>query len=216
MRLSTKVLLALAIVIAVALVTASLMIGRSTSNAYRVYLRGYQQQQLLQLADEAGRRYAETGSWDEVQTWLTSAADDPATPGSMGNGRGQGRGQQRRQQQPAMNSAVVVVDTESGRPLAASVPPDAVDGFLVGAPITVDGKTIAALATEPTLIKMGDAEETLFNQVNRAVLLSALVAGLVAAVGRLAAGCQHAAPATQTGGGRRGSGGRRSGSTCRG
>ena len=74
----------------------------------------------------------------------------------------------------------MVVDTESGRPLAASVSPDAVDGFLVGAPITVDGKTIAALATEPTLIKMGDAEETLFNQVNRAVLLSALAAGLVA------------------------------------
>ena len=180
MRLSTKVLLALAIVIAVALVTASLLIGRGTSNAYRVYLRGYQQQQLLQLADEAGQSYAASGSWDEVQIWLTNAADDPAQPGAMGNGRGQTRGQQRRQQQPAMSGPVVVVDSETGRPLAASVSPDAIDGYLVGAPITVDGKTIAALATEPTLVEMGDAEETLFNQVNRAVLLSALAAGLVA------------------------------------
>ncbi len=186
MRLSTKVLLALAIVIAVALVTASLLIGRGAGNAYRVYLRGYQQQRLVQLAEQAGVYYAETRSWDEVQRRLDSEAGALMQPGGAGNGRGQGqgqpgRGQQRQQQQqPSETGSVVVVDADSGHPLSASVPSDAVGGFLATVPITVQGERVAALATEPMLIQTGTAEETLLSQVNRAVLLSALAAGTVA------------------------------------
>ena len=181
MRLSTKVLFALAIVIAVALVTASLLIGRSANNAYRVYLRGYQQQRLMQLADLAGGVYASTGSWDEVQRWLNSESASLMAPGGMGNAGGQGRGQRRQsQQQPGSIGPVIVVDADSGQPLSSLVSSDAVGGSLVAVPVTIAGETVAALATEPTMAQMGAAEETLLNQVNRAVLLSALAAGLVA------------------------------------
>jgi signal transduction histidine kinase len=181
MRLSTKVLLALAIVIAVALVTASLLIGRSANNAYRVYLRGYQQQQLVQLAEQAGDLFTSAGSWDEVQGWLNSEPAELVQSGGMGSTRGQGRGPRRQQQgQSGTIGTVLVVDADTGQPLAASVSADAVDGYLVAAPIVVNGETVAALATEPTLVGMGSAEETLLSQVNRAVLLSALAAGLVA------------------------------------
>lgn len=172
-------MLALALVIAVALVTASLLIGRSAGNAYRVYVRGYQQQRLVQLAEQAGARYTSTASWDEVQRWLDSDVSVLMPSGGMGNARGQGRGQGRQQQANAVGP-VLVVDADTGQPLAASVQADAVDGFLVAAPITVGGERVAALASQPTLIETGTAEERLLSQVNRAVLVSALAAGAVA------------------------------------
>lgn len=176
MRLSTKVLAALVAVIFVGLATAGVLIGRTAGNAYRVYLRGYEEQQLHQLAVEAGERYAATNSWPAVQAWLNENGLDPVT--ARGNGAMQGRGRGR-MGQPEIGP-VFLVDAQTGEPLLEIGVELPQDGPLATAPITLDGQVVARLAIEPTVFAMGTAEETLLNDVTRAILVSALVAGLVA------------------------------------
>ena len=181
MKLWTKIFLAFVAVIAVALLTLSLLIGWYAGDAYRGFMRGYQRQQLTQLAAGAEQIYSTSGSWDDVQAWLNASATTAMMPGMGMNtentGRGNGRGQ-RRQGMITTPAGVIAVDA-AGHPLSANVDQaPAADSMTV--PVLVDGQPVAALAVDAQLWEMDSAAVDLLAQVNRAILWSALTAGLVA------------------------------------
>lgn len=187
MNLAAKVMLTLTLVIAVALITAGLLIGRSTGAAYRGYLTGFQRQQLAAVAGAAGQMAADGADWITVQAWLDQqGAATGATPAdeveSGGSGfRGGRGGHAGGQMGAAAITRYLVVDGTSGRPLAAPnvdpVTPEVLAGGVIvpGAPET----RVVALGERTPL---GRSEERLLTEVNRAILLSALVAGGLAMI----------------------------------
>jgi signal transduction histidine kinase len=182
-NLTAKVMLTLALVIGVALLTASLLIGRSAGAAYRNYVAGSRHQRLEQAAALAGQLYAETGSWAEVQAQLNQVE---GMPGHQGQGRGQGkrRGQEMEQTHPGQGGPAggdyLLVDSQSGEPLVDDGPPLDAEMLISAAPVVVNGEEVARLAAVAPLDAMGSAEQAMLEQVQRAILWSALVAAGVA------------------------------------
>ena len=72
MNLSTKVLATLVLALAVALLTASLLIGRTVDATYRSYVIDYRRGQMRQAAAQAAQLEAAGGSWAEIEAWLNS------------------------------------------------------------------------------------------------------------------------------------------------
>lgn len=185
MNLTAKVMLTLALVIGVALLTASLLIGRSAGQAYRSYVAGSRHQRLEQAAALAGQLYAETGSWTEVQTQLNQAKTFAGHQGA-GRGKGRQRGQEAEEShsEPGQGgpgeSDYLLVDSQSGEPLAGDGPPLDTDLLAQAAPVLVNGEEVARLAAVMPLDAMGTAEQAMLEQVQRAILWSALVAAGVA------------------------------------
>lgn len=173
MNLTVKVLLAFALVIGVALATASLLIGRSANEAYRGYMTGYQRQLMPDVAEEAGELYRSTGSWTVVQDWLDQVASGELLRGRRGQGA----------QRMNMASELLLVDPRSGRPLAKSdLSPPGADLIQNGVPVVVDGETLAIIVSLSHQPGLGQAEQALLDEVNRAIGLSALAAGALALV----------------------------------
>ena len=189
MNLTAKVMLTLTLVIGVALLTASLLIGRSAGAAYRSYVAGSRHQRLEQAAALAGQLYAETGSWAEVQAQLNQAQ---RLPGHQGQGAGRGQGKRRGQEtdheteqdHPGQGGPAggdyLLVDSQSGAPLVGDGPPLDDEMLALATPIMVDGQEVARLAAVTPLDAMGSAEQAMLDQVQRAILWSALAAAGVA------------------------------------
>ncbi len=189
MNLTAKVMLTLALVIGVALLTASLLIGRSADAAYRSYVAGNRHQRLEQAAALAGQLYAETGSWADVQDQLNQTN---GMPGHQGQGRGQGkrRGQEAEQNHPGQGQGqggqgpaggdYLLVDSQNGAPLAGDGPPLDAETLAQAVPVMVNGQEAARLAAVLPLDAMGAAEQAMLDQVQRAILWSALAAAGVA------------------------------------
>ena len=184
MNLITKILISMAIVILVALALASLLVDRNVTQATQGYLRAATQQRLVELAREAELLYRSTGSWEAVQEQLTQADQSPHGVRSRGR-RGEAPGPPPGAGAPGMGSTLLLVDPESGRPLAgSSVGVDAAtaadpQALAKGVPIRDEAGQVVALlvATGPGL---GPSEEALLEQVQRAILVAAGVAGLIA------------------------------------
>lgn len=183
MNLLTKVLLTLILVIAVGMLTVSLMVGRSATTAYQGYLGETMNQRLIQVADEAALLYAESGAWETVQTWLDQV-------GSSYRGNGFGMGQHGRGQggmaQAVANRVLFVVDGATGQPLALpdSQPVPEV-ALAAGAPVRINSLEVARIvdirdSQSAILSAIGPAEQTFLDRMGRALIISSMVAGLVA------------------------------------
>jgi len=183
MNLTAKVMLMLALVIGVALLTASLLIGRSAGAVYRSYVAGDRHQRLVRTAEVAGQLYAATGSWADVQTQVNLTNE---TPGRQGRGQGQRRGQAQEQEQgPDQGQGhgggdYVLVDSQSGEPLGGDGPALEPGMLAQAAPVVVDGQEVARLAAVLPLDEISAAEQAMLAQVQRAILWSALAAAGVA------------------------------------
>lgn len=178
MNLTSKVLLSLALVISVALLVIGLLVGRSADTAYRSYLSRMQQRQLDWAAQQVAAVYAETGSWQQAQAWLDESDASMVMPGRVGPGRQQGRGPLR----PGSDSiqSYWLVDPETGTlriDPARQMEPSA---LAAGSPVLVDGVEVARLVPAFPTSSIGSEEQALIDRINRAILLSALVAGAVA------------------------------------
>ena len=193
MRISTKVFLAFAVVIVVALVTAGLLTGRFVADAYRGYVRGFQQQQLARLADAAAQTYANTGSWEAAQQAVAQLADEGVMPG-MGPGhgrgmRGQGMGMANAENAAALAGTPILVAPGGVLPLAPQAAGTGSDNAVAAAmqdaattvriPVAVDGVTVADLAVA-NMMTMGSAELAMLDEVYRAIWWSGVAAALVA------------------------------------
>ncbi|RME58572.1 MAG: HAMP domain-containing protein [Caldilineae bacterium] len=181
MSLGTKIFLGMGLVILVAMSVAGLLIGQATSAAYRGYLSAMQQERLAQLAAEVGDVYAQTGSWEEAQAWLDRNAAFFLPPGwSGGMGRGMGRGG--RGAGPQQMTAFLLVDPDSGAPLAGSAPDMEDLAAAPGVPVTVDGTVVARLALPGVVSTLGPAEQELLDRTRWAIVLSAAAAGAAALI----------------------------------
>lgn len=182
MKLTTKVLLTLTLAILVGMVATAYLAGQAIERSTLGFFSETAQEQLQALADQAASSYKETASWSATQKWLTTVASPIAMPG-MGQGmvgRGAMRGQGRMMQGTA--TSLLLVDAATGQPLASTG--DAVGAAVLaaGIPVMVDGQTVARLVSTAATTNLGPREQALLSQMNRAVLWSALLSGLVALV----------------------------------
>ncbi len=180
MNLGVKILGALALVIIVALASASWLIDRNTARAYRAYLDQIQSRRLEQLAAQVGPLYAAGEDWTTIQTWLNIIAVG-STPGMGHMGMMPGmRGRNRMPSPDELPTLYLLVDPTSGEPLAGVGSPVTPAQRLTGVPIEIDNRTVALLVPLDVAPRLGQAEQTVLRQVQRAILLSAFVAGLAA------------------------------------
>jgi two-component system OmpR family sensor kinase/two-component system sensor histidine kinase BaeS len=173
MKLTVKVLIAQLIAITIALTMTALLIEWRAGVAYRGYFNEMQAAQLTALAEQVAVQYAAVGDWQSVQNWLTQYS--PAMPGRHGMGMGQGTMAAR-----ALGPAFLVVDPQSGEPLGQPAAAVSASMLATGAPVVIEGATKALLISEQTSGQMGRPEQNLLAQVQSAILVSALVSGVIA------------------------------------
>ena len=164
MNLQTKILLTLLLVLAIGLITASVIINRTATSAYQSYLNSTYQQQVRTVAEQVSERFVESGSWQTVQDWLNTLS-----PGGRGTGMMEGRGIGIMHQMHG--SSWLLVEPNSGQPLTGAGQPVTAEELALGAPVTIDGQGVAMLvATDHMAMMMGPAEQQVVDQVNRATL----------------------------------------------
>jgi two-component system OmpR family sensor kinase len=172
MNLSTKVLATLALSVAVALLTASLLIGRNVDATYRAYVTDFRRGQLRQAAAQAAQLRATGSSWAEIQSWLNSS--------ELPGGRGRGPRWQRSTPSDDQTTRFVLVEPSSGTPLIAGESGLSAAALEAALPVVVDDAVAARVASALPLDAFGQAEQDVIDQVNRAIGLSALISGMVA------------------------------------
>jgi len=185
MNLLTKVLLTLILVIAVGMLTVSLLIGRSATSAYQGYLGQAISERLVQIGDEAALIYGQTGSWASIQDFLDQSSNSYRGMGGGGMMGQRGRGPNA-QAQSAASRVLFVVDATTGQPFAfPTVKPVDPAVLAVGAPVQVNGVEIARVvdirdSQSAIQAAIGPAEQTFLNRMSQALIISSVVAGLVA------------------------------------
>ena len=197
MKLTAKVLVAQLVAITIALTMTAWLIDWRAGVAYRGYFAQTQASQLATLANQAALQYTEGGDWQAVQDWLDQLSLNTMAAhmgrGNMGGGMGlgnMGSNNGGRAAEATVAGTFLLVDAQSGQPLAPSVSPGAVaalDATMLsaGAPVVVAGTPVALLVS---LLpgQYGRAEEALLGQVQTAILLSAAISGVLAlAIGAL-------------------------------
>ena len=185
MNLTTKVLLTLALSLAVALAAAGFFVRQGAERATLGYFTETTQQQAEALAAEAGALYADGFSWAQIQAWLDGQVG-PGMGGAMGRGPVQGQGRNSGRNGHMGTRSFLLVDPATGAPLAAgdgagSTPLDAA-AVDVAVPVAAGGATVALLAPARLPANLSTNEQALLARINSAILLSALAAGLVALV----------------------------------
>ena len=94
-RLWVKLLVAFVIVAASAVGVAAVMANRITTRQFEIYVSQGKQARAERLAPEFAVYYARTGSWDGVDEWWATLAQEPS--GSQGHGARAGSGNRRRE-----------------------------------------------------------------------------------------------------------------------
>jgi two-component system OmpR family sensor kinase/two-component system sensor histidine kinase BaeS len=160
---------AFALVLLVGVGGVTIIAGRTTTSEFRQYMFGRVAPD--ELATQLADYYAQTGSWDNVQTFV-------AGNGMMNRGMMHGSGP---------GGRIVIADAQ-GKVVADSAgTPDGQmpSGQLAhGVPIVVQGQRVGTLFASGTAGMMagmmGTAEQSFLDRVNRAVWMAGLAAGFVA------------------------------------
>ena len=77
-RLWVKLLLAFVIVAASAVGVAAVMANRITTRQFEIYVSQGKQERAERLAPEFAAYYGRTGSWDGVDEWWSTTAQEPS------------------------------------------------------------------------------------------------------------------------------------------
>jgi len=179
MSLLWKVLLTVTAAVAIALLTISLLASQGASRASVAYATTVLQQQAETLAAQVARQVSAGASWEEAQQWL----NDTTKPGAMMMGHGgQGAGMMRNREHMMGGRSWTLLDATSGVLLASNGTPVQPEAVAVAVPVLVNDESVALLA--PTALPSGAtaAEAAFMAQVNRAIGVAALAAGVVALV----------------------------------
>ena len=188
-RLSTKLIGAFLLVIAVGAVVISLLISAATSDAFTLYTTRSGQAMAQQLAPLLAEYYAQANNWQGVDVLLQEGLDDGmGNAGMMGQGHGQGPGRQGNgdmmggmDQRRVLADAdgVVVADTQgelAGQKLPARE-------LQYGAPVMLEGRQVGTVLVTPNdFAGSGTPAGEFLASVNRAVLSSVIIAALIALV----------------------------------
>ena len=182
MKLTAKVFLSMAVIIGVALLVVAILVGRSANQAYRGYLTTSRLTQLQRIADQAAQLYAETGSWPQVQAWVDQFGTPFFGPRMQRQGRLAPAGRAGATDRPPRPDRLVIVDPESGAGLG-------IEGLQVdpaqaesGVPITLNDQEIARLVLVSDRQPFGPEEQALLGEIQRAIVIAAGVAALLALI----------------------------------
>ena len=191
-RLWVRLLLAFVLVAAVAVGVVAVLVNRTTTRQFEIYVSQGKRQRAERLAPEFAAYYARTGGWEGVAEWMADLA-----PGQQG-GRGQGRGQGLGQGSGSSTEWLLLADAD-GRVVADSqdnlVGQRLSDADLAaGVPIEVEGRRVGTLLVAAERAVLESPETEFLRQVNRSLLWAGLAAGVVALVLGLLLARQLTAP----------------------
>jgi len=191
-HLWARLLLAFVVVAAVAVGVVAVLVNRTTTRQFEIYVSQGKGLRAERLAPEFAAYYARTGSWEGVAEWMTDLPEGQL--GGRGQGRGQGQGQG-----GGFSADWLLLTDANGRVVADSqnnlVGQSLSDAELaVGVPIEVEGRQVGTLlvAAERTVLESPETE--FLRRVNTSLLWAGLAAGVVALVLGLLLARQLTAP----------------------
>jgi signal transduction histidine kinase len=189
--LTTRLLLGFVLVSIIAVGLVALLANQVTSREFQLFVDRGRQARAERLAPLFAQYYTGNNNWDGVDTLMTSLTQalnlDRREPGSMGSMMGSlGRGRGFGMMMGGAADRMIVADAQ-GRVLADSTGQmkdrsiDATD-LTNGAPIVVNGTKVGTLLVAAAGPARNPLETDFLSQVNRALVLGGLGAGLVAVI----------------------------------
>jgi signal transduction histidine kinase len=193
-RLIFKLMGAFLLVIVISALVIYLLITQATQNAFRLYTTQNSQLWAQRLSPDFASFFIQMNSWQGVDTFIQSSLVGAGGPGM--NGMGFGRGAGREQGMGAaggmgwmggMGQRLILADAH-GKVVADTE--KALIGSLLtemelasGAPISVQGQRVGTLVVGPTNVpSVANPAGIFLASVNRSILISILVAGLISLV----------------------------------
>jgi signal transduction histidine kinase len=189
-RLWVKLLLGFVLVAAVAVGVVALLVNRTTTRQFEIYVSQGKQLRAERLAPEFAAYYAQTGSWLGVAEWMADLQQVQRGRGGQGRGQGLGAGVATDRLLLADANGQVVADSQDelvGQRLSDME-------LAVGIPIEAGGQWVGTLliGAEGTVYESLEAE--FLRQVNRSLIWAGLAAAIVALVVGLLLARQLTAP----------------------
>jgi signal transduction histidine kinase len=184
-----KLMGAFLLVIALGAVVITILTNQATRSAFSIYTTRNGQAWAQSLAPELADYYTTHGSWQGVDTLLENSSIP--SMGMMGSGNGPGRGmgfgRQNSTGNPMMDLRFILADAQgaiiydtdqrlTGKSLLR-------DQLKVGTPIQAQGQLLGTIIVSPgTVIASNSPEGQFLESVNRSIIWSTVVAGIVALV----------------------------------
>jgi two-component system OmpR family sensor kinase/two-component system sensor histidine kinase BaeS len=181
-----KLMIAFLLVVAIGSVVIAWLTARATQNAFNLYTTRNGQAWAQQFAPILAEYYSANMNWRGVETVLQSSLDTQDS-GMMGNGNGQGRGMGAGRQGGmwgmgqrmilADEQGTVINDTSgelNGQPLSAAE-------LKNGTPVMVNGNLVGTILVAPNDFAGANTPAGEFlASVNQSIILSAIIAGVIA------------------------------------
>jgi two-component system OmpR family sensor kinase/two-component system sensor histidine kinase BaeS len=182
-----KLMIAFLLVVAIGSVVIAWLTARATQNAFNLYTTRNGQAWAQQFAPILAEYYSANMNWQGVDAVLQSSLDTQDS-GMMGNGNGQGRGMGAGRQGGmwgtmgqrmilADEQGMVINDTSgelNGQPLSAAE-------LSNGAPVMVNGNLVGTILVAPNDFAGANTPAGEFlASVNQSIILSAVIAGIIA------------------------------------
>ncbi len=174
--LAIKLALAFVAVTLLSVAVVAYVSGRVTTEQFTVYVSRGSQLRAEDAAPEFAAYYARSGSWQGVETLLTTeASGGQGTHGGRGQGRGQGWGSLGSGRLLLADADGTVVADSAGELVGTRLPATV---LAQGSPLTVDGRQVGTLLiTAGGLTAHGEREEQYLTSVRRALLWAGVLAG---------------------------------------
>ena len=176
-RLWVKLLLAFMVVAIVAVGVIAVLVNRTTTRQFELYVSQGKEIRAAWLAPEFAAYYARTGSWLGVDTWMASSQQGQGVGHGQGLGRGQG-GVATERLLLADAGGRIVADSQGelvGQSLSETE-------LSAGVPLEVGGEQVGILLIVAEGTPHASLEEEFLRQVNKWLMWAGLVAGAVALV----------------------------------
>jgi two-component system OmpR family sensor kinase/two-component system sensor histidine kinase BaeS len=189
-RLWVKLLLAFVVVAAVAVGVIAVLVNRSTTRQFELYVSQGKQIRATSLAPEFTAYYARTGGWAGVESWMASLQQGQAGGRGQGLGRGQGGSLATDRLLLADARGQIVADSQGtlvGQSLSRTQ-------LSAGIPLEAGGQQVGTLLIVAEGTPHESLEEEFLRQVNKWLVWAGLAAGSVALVLGLVLARQLTAP----------------------
>ena len=184
-----KLMGAFLLVIAIGAVVISLLTSQATQSAFNLYTTRSGQAWAQSLAPVLADYYAQKNDWQGVDALLQSGLtpDGMGTGHMMGSGQGRGFGAGNTVMGSMMGQRLVLTDAQGivvsdtgGELVGKSLSPQEIDN---GQPVLLAGRQIGTLIVTPNYqVEQGTPASDFLDSVNRSILTSVVIAGVIALI----------------------------------
>lgn len=171
-RLWVRLLLAFMLVAVVAVGVVAVLVNRTTTRQFEIYVSQGKMQRAERLAPSFAAYYAQSGGWEGVAEWMTELPQGQ----QGGRGRGQGGGSSTERLIVADPTGRVIADSQ-GELVGERLSDTELE---IGVPLAVAGQQVGTLLVAAEGQVRESPESEFLRQVNRSLLWAGLAAGLVA------------------------------------